>query len=385
MEYDLDTWQIFKEGIYLIKGQTFSFDILYKVVPKDGKLYFCKVGGQGGRIKAIDEEYYKDMTLEFFEKNKKNFIVDTFEISGIKIDSKPSIHSKNNMGTITYMRNGKKEKYLIHFIHNAAIVNMFFKDVLGLYVDFIDREKEERELYQEEFNPFENKNTPQYTRISKLAKSCNVLACLAAIWLFVYPWPTFLALGVNLFIPLVGFFIYLRYNTFVELDEYKKRKGVSVAQCILFPSLMIALRALNFNIVYDYKFWIIISMISLIALTLMLIRVKEYRVRKFVVIELAILIFIYVFGAYIHGNCLLDESSFLRYQAKVLESRKTKESEPDYYLTLEPWGPYNESKELEVTEGAFKRRRPGMDVPIYLMEGKFGTQWFILEEWYYTD
>lgn len=385
MEYDLDAWQIFKEGIYLIKAQTFSFDVLYKVVPKEGKLYFCKVGGQNSRIRDIDEKYHKDMNLEFFEENKKNFVVSIFEISEIKIDSKPSIHNKNNMGTITYMRNGKKEKYLIHFIHNAAIVNMFFKDILGLYVEFIDREKRERDLYQGDFNPFENTDIPQYNRVLKLTKVCNSLAWISSIWLLIYPRPVYLALGVNLLMPLVGFFIYLRYNTFVELDKYKHRRGISVGQCILFPSLMVALNALNFNIVYDYKFWLTISMISLIVLALVMVRTKEYRTRKFVIIELSVLIFIYVFGAYIHGNCFLDTSSFLRYPVTVLDSRITDESDPSYYLTLEPWGSYKEIKELEVTEGIFRRNKPGMDIPIYLMKGRFGTNWFVLDELYYTD
>lgn len=386
MEYELEMWQLFQEGIFLIKGRSTKFDIVYKLVSKGDELYFCKVGGQSYKIKDIEEEYNKGMTREFFEKDKKNYVENRLHISEVKIDSKASIHTQINGGTITYLRNGKKEKYIIHPIHNAAIVERFFREIVGLQVNFIDREKLEREKFDGEFNPFEDKDTVQYRRAVRASKICNNIAWVTAFWFLLIPRPYFFILGVNLLLPLVGIFIYMKYNTFVELDEYKHRQGVNVLQCIIFPTLSVALRALNdFNIVYSLKFWIMISAISLVLMVIVLWRTKEYKVRKLVILELAVCIFIYTYGAFIHGNCILDKSSFFRYSVQVMESSKDKDSDPSYYLTVEPWGPYKEKKELEVTEGIFKRRKAGADVPIYLMEGRFGIQWYIIDSWYLQD
>lgn len=140
MEYDLETWPLFQEGIFLIKGRILKFDIVYKVVPKGNELYFCKVGGQSYNIKDIEEEYNKGMTMEVFHKNKNNYVENPLHISDIRVDSKASLHSQVNSGTITYMRNGKKEKYIIHPIHSASIIDKFFRETVGLHVNFIHRE-----------------------------------------------------------------------------------------------------------------------------------------------------------------------------------------------------------------------------------------------------
>lgn len=103
MEYDLETWPLFQEGIFLIKGRIVKFDIVYKVVPKGDELYFCKVGGQSYNIKDIEEKYNKGMTMEVFHKDKNNYVENRLHISDIRVDSKASLHSQVNEGTITYL------------------------------------------------------------------------------------------------------------------------------------------------------------------------------------------------------------------------------------------------------------------------------------------
>ena len=387
MEFELEDWTFFQEGIFLIKGRSTRFDIVYKVVSKEGQLYFCKVGGQSYKIKDKEEEYHKDMTMEVFDRDKNNYVEECLHISDIRIDSKASPRTQINGGTITYMRNGKKEKYIIHPIHSAAIVVKFFREIVRLPVEFIDREQMEKDKFQgEEFNPFTDTDGVQYKRVLKVAKICNTMAWVTSLWLLWFPRPYLFILMVNMLLPLVGFFIYMKYNNFVELDEYNHRKGINVGHCILLPSIGVALRALSdFNIVYSFKLWMIISLISLVLIAIVLLRTKEYKVKKLIILELAVFIFIYTYGAFIHGNCFLDKSSFFRYSVQVLDSSKTKESEPSYYLTIEPWGPYKESKELEVTEEIYKRRKVGSDIPIYLMDGYFGIPWYIIDSWYLID
>lgn len=386
MEFQEELWSLFQQGIFLIKGRSTKFDIVYKVVSKGGQLYFCKVGGQNSKIKDKEEEYHRDMTMEVFGRDKNNFVENYLEITDIRVDSKASVRTKSNGGTITYMRNGKKEKYIIHPIHGADIVVKFFREVVGLPVEFIDRAEMERAKFQgEEFNPFTDIDQVQYKRVQKLCKICNTIAWITSLWFLWFPTPYFFLLIVNIMLPLIGFFIYMKYNTFVELDEYKHRKGASVGYSILVPSGVVAFRALmDFNIVYSFKLWMIISLISLVLVALVLVRTKEYRVKKLVIIELAMFIFVYTYGTFIHGNCYLGESNFYEYSVEVLETRKTKDSDPSYYLTLEPWGPYREVREVEVTEETYNRRKAGMNIPIFLIDGYFGVPWYLVDDLYFT-
>jgi hypothetical protein len=369
--------------IYLIKPRWFSTDIVYKVLLLGDDMYFCRVGGQFYNIEEKQRDYNENMLQDIFMKDKKNFKKSRLTLNNVTINSRKSLWTGNlpNNGTVIFAQNNKNEKYIIPPEQSAKKAANFFKMIPGILVDFTEKKQTSKHEKLGAFNPRVYIKSSEYKRVSKITKYLNTFGWILGLWLMIYPEPYILAVILNIVLPIVGIYFYIRFNKFVEFDEKKQSNNPNVSTIIFMPSLALALRAImDFNLFYKFQLWLYIIVITLIILVVILLNTEEYKTKKWLPIPIAIFIFSYVFGIIVLSNCLLDQSIPTRYTSYVREKHISRGKSTSYYLTVDPWGPVLTTEDVEVSQHLYENVEKQENLYLYLKKGFLGIEWFIPTE-----
>lgn len=129
-EDEIEEYPIGEDFIFLIQPEWFKPDRVYKLIYRNGNLYFCRVGGQFYEIDEIQRTYNIDSSEEVLLKDRFNYSMDVKCIKDIIVKKKQSSwtgHIPNN-GTLK-MRTveGKIKRYILHPINGFEDIKRFFE------------------------------------------------------------------------------------------------------------------------------------------------------------------------------------------------------------------------------------------------------------------
>lgn len=373
------TQRVFANAVYLIKPNSLKADVTYKVVNKDDSLLFFRVGGQ---FYDIDPEIAVNEKLDISDVDaiKGSFILKKSDVQYITIKTKHRMWTGEieNNGTVCVAVTGGETSYIIHGINDYPMVQKFFGDALGYPVNMILDKKRTRKEKRD--RAFELRNLPEKSRIRKIAGALNAAGILSGIWLICYPRPVQLSVAVGIILPIAAMIFYLKNSRFVTLDEHKGQKLPSVGSALVVPPWALMIVALlGFNIIYSWKMWLAIVLVSLAASVFIIIKSKEFQLQKSLLFCIPVMVCVYVFGAAVTSNCLYDYHTPEIKKLHIVDKDYSEGSKYDkYHIELESWRSDRETVRASVSRGKYEAFEVGSEVSVRVSKGLWGIEWYIV-------
>jgi hypothetical protein len=214
----------------------------------------------------------------------------------------------------------------------------------------------------------------------KIARYANGASWVVLIWVFFYPKPYDIAVGVAMVFPLLVLLICYSYRGFMRGDDNEKGSYPSVITAFIMPSLVLGLRALlDFNILEYKEGWIFIGFMAVTLYIAYMLPTGGFTFRKtsdyFLAILFPIFTFFYSFGIYVTLNCRADRSEPAFYQTAVESKRTSSGKSTTYYLDLQPWEGRTGTEEVTVSHSEYDAVQKGDSVSILQYKGYLRMPW----------
>lgn len=335
------------------------------------------MGGQFYYIKEIESNYNPEAEEDVLLGDKHNFKIGIDQLRAAVVDIKSSRRTGQtpNNGTLTLVMVGRKEKYIIHPYQSAKTVYRFFKDIPGISTELLNKNQAINENAPKKYKTSAYKKTEEYERVGEVTFKLNILGVISGFWMFIYARPYVLGALINIAIPIIGVFIYTRFK-YVEFESKKDSDRPDILFMMLMPSIALCLASLTrINLIYTKQLWIDIAIISVTILVIILLKSEEYKKKKWLIPYIAVIIFVYVHGAFIVTNCAFDNTRPQKYTTFIAGKHRDGGKTTTYYLTLEPWGPFDEYNNIDVSKALYDKYVPGQKFDVFLMSGRWGIKW----------
>jgi len=184
--------------------------------------------------------------------------------------------------------------------------------------------------------------------------------------------------------PLLGIIIMKSSNGLIKFLSNKKRSMYPFIMLGFFtPAMMMLFKSILEYDIFRYEhIWLIVFAITLLIFFLLYtIGInKSVEGVKGQLVFILILSVMYGYGGTIQVNCMFDNSKLQVYPATVLDHRIEKGKSNTYYLTLSPWGPMNEQKEISVHRWLYNEIAVGGTVKVNFKDGLFNIPWFTVSD-----
>jgi hypothetical protein len=208
----------------------------------------------------------------------------------------------------------------------------------------------------------------------------TIVSVPAYLWGFFYPHPYALSITVLSILPCVGVAMVWRSKGLIRIDQRKNDIHPTAAYAVMFPPLVLLLRAvLDFNILWSVRPALISLALGAAFIMTALVADSELRKSKGTAVILSLFSLAYGCGLTIESNALLDRSSGELFTAVVQGQHVDSGKTTSYDLELSPWGPKTGENDLEVSKKTYSAIRGGDDVSIELRKGALGINWYYLD------
>ena len=370
---------VFNNSVYLIKTNKFKADVTYKVVDKGDHIYFCRCGGQ---FHDLDPEIAKNAQLTESEllAHKNSFSLKKDDINAVEINSKIRLWTGNipNNGSVNIITESKTD-FIIHEINDYPQIQAFLENALNCPVTVVIDQK--RKQIEDADAELEMQDSKTKYGIKKTANLLNILGTASGLWLIFYPRPIKLVVAVCVIIPIVSLAFYVLNSRLVSFDEKNTHKpATNVLTAIMVPSFALSLVSMiAFDVRYVPKVWVTIIVITIIVSAFLLIKTKEYKRHKSLIIVIPMFIFVYIYGFMITTNCVFGYHSPVQYYAEAVDKEYNDSSESNKYsVVIEDWHDEENTIKVSVSEKEYNSINIGQNVYVYSLKGLWGIEWFLL-------
>jgi hypothetical protein len=201
-----------------------------------------------------------------------------------------------------------------------------------------------------------------------------------ALWAFFYPQP--LALGLLAVLPWFAMALVASYSGYFTLeDSGLKSARPDLGALVLLPGWVLALRALfDVHLIeLDRLAAFAAGGLALMAGALVMAEPRlRHRTGKLVLY--ALLLVPYTAAVPAIGNAVFDRAPPERHRVTVLGKHATGGRSPTYYLTLPPWGPYQEADDVGVYPELYGSVEKGQPVCVLLYHGALKMPFFVVRD-----
>ncbi|HEY2028617.1 MAG TPA: hypothetical protein VGH20_05360 [Myxococcales bacterium] len=213
-----------------------------------------------------------------------------------------------------------------------------------------------------------------------MAKVLNALGLACAAWAWFWPRPYHPVLIANIAVFAAAFFTAVRSRGGYAVDSSRKDPRPSLGPALIFPGLAIALRmSLDVRLVsWTRPLLLAAGAGAIIAVALLLTAPRE-RQKPWLFLLWAPIFAAAPFGALVYANVALDRRPPVRYEAVVQGKYIAHGKRTEWRLRLEPWGPFEEAKDEEVSRASYARVKPGQQLTVRLYPGRLDIPWFVVE------
>ena len=216
----------------------------------------------------------------------------------------------------------------------------------------------------------------------------NIVSFPLVLMLILYAGKT--ALILLLVYPLVGILLMMSGRGLIKFQSEKQRSICAfVTFGIFVPGLALLIKSeANDNVLDTTHLWIPALTISLFLFVLIYATGinRSMGMLRVQVIAMILTALSYGFGSALQVNYIFDDTRPVVYDATILDShvatilnsRVTGDKSKSYYLTLSPWGPQHEAKEVIVPGNIYWQSRKGDTVHVQLSKGLLHIPWFVV-------
>jgi hypothetical protein len=219
--------------------------------------------------------------------------------------------------------------------------------------------------------------------LGKARRQCKLLngvAMVVSVWAWFYPHPYVPLMVVLVALPWVALVIAGLSNGLVRCDELKNDAHPNVAVSIIFPALILMVRA-----VLDYDVLESASVVALCvgAFVVLILGVvfadPTILKRKSSAIGFAVLALSYGYGSIMELNGLKDRGVPITYSAHVESKHISSGKTTNYEVRVGPWGTQTKGGEIDVGRDAYGLVEVGSNVPVTVRHGWLGVDWYYVE------
>lgn len=364
------------QEIYLIKPNATKPDVVYKVFMKDGRLFFCKVGGQFYNI-SDKTDFNVEMLEEELLRPKQNFAISKADIVSVSMDPKPRRHTGPfpNNGTVNITVGGKPVKYLIYPVHSCKGVEVFFREQCRITPEIRDRGNPREEAFDRQIKHLRQEAPYDIKKVRKVVKVVNVMAFIAMLWAWLYPEPYEVVIIVNILFMVFAVFVSIRFKAAVNV--YSDKKEIPQLFVLLWPTFGLVIRSMmDCNLLYTTGAWVCLGILAILMALFIYLNTNEYLKKKWLAVFLPLLCFGAVYGAVITTDYTFDFSQPKQYRTIIVDKRIDDGKTTSFHLTLEPWGDVKGQKDAIVSESFYNRKQIGQSIYVYEMNGLWGIHWY---------
>lgn len=283
---------------------------------------------------------------------------------------------------IDYQRRGRR-------IHKARIGLMFKRDAafnawLAALpnLDAAELAASERELREDErLGNSPKQRLMKAERARQFAQGANILLPVAGAWVFFYPRPYLLLIGVLAALPPLALWLCQRYPGLFSIDDTgKKTLRAELLPLLLAPGFLLSLRALQDVQLLRPMQLLLPACAGLVLTTACILWVApSYRSRVGKTLLVSILMVAYPASVLSLANTMFDRAAPERKALAVLDKHRTSGKRPSYVLTLPSGAASAVSLEAEVSPSLYGAVQPGQSVCFVLSPGAFGWPWYRVE------
>ena len=225
--------------------------------------------------------------------------------------------------------------------------------------------------------PSERSETLRTAR--KTAKILSAISTVASVWGFIYPHPYQVLILLLALLPWVAIEVMRRFHGLFRADELKNDAHPSIAYPLIFPGMILCLRAvIDYDVlqsVYAAALYVFFGC-ALVAAILIFDPTQRSRLGTlplFFLFGVA-----YGYGFVVEADVQFDRSPGIVYTATVQNKQIISGKSTTYQLDLSPWGPNAGTSEFDVSSSTYKEIRTGQTVQLKLKKGALGVQWYYL-------
>lgn len=270
----------------------------------------------------------------------------------------------------------KKLKIPLYFRTDEAFA-LWFIDVPNLDREEFEQSQAELESAAASDNPGMEASEERILRARSIVKIMNWAAGIAAVWAWIYPNPYPLAMLAIGALPFVVIVLLARSHGLYQIEGRRNDARPSLAFAFIFPSCALAFRAIQDLHFLEWKPLLLATLALAALLTIFLAQSDpHFHNRAVAAISMFFIGAMFSFGALAQFDVLADRSSPTTYQTQVLAKRADNGRTASYYLQVAPWGPRQDSQEIEVSHALYGAISPGQPVSIHLHSGALHLPWF---------
>lgn len=361
-----------------------TFGSIFQIIKDDNYYYFHKAGNLFKSEKNYIKEF--DNLDEIISQNEKDFKVSVLEISDLhaKFRTPSNVNGLGSFGTLTFMLNGKQQRYDIACETTAEQLSSFWGEKIT-----IEEAKQKKKVEVEEETPEEATNSEKQI-LNKLNLALLIISLTSTVLYDIYfffnnvyinPYLTALCI-LSTIAPLVLYVIFNKHLSLLEGKATKKKLSVFVHSFTF--SVILILKVLfkaDYIVSYDYLKLILISFIVFVVLYLIIaFLTKEHKKSKTIFSMLAFILFFLSPGAVASLNTAFDFNKPQEIVSLVVDkpTHTNKNDEPTYYLTVE----YDEKKhKTEVDEEIYNKYEKNSEIILVVYKGAFGIETVLLKDY----
>ncbi|HZY63223.1 MAG TPA: hypothetical protein VFE38_11910 [Edaphobacter sp.] len=234
----------------------------------------------------------------------------------------------------------------------------------------------------ERFGATLSERTEALQKARKIAKTLSTISIVAVVWAFIYPRPYEILMLLLALLPWTGIEIMRRSHGLFRADELKNDAHPTVAYALIFPGIILCLRAtLDYNVLQSTYAVALYVLVGCALFGAVLFFDSTQRRRRAILPVFFLFGVAYGYGVVVEANALFDRSPGILYTATVKRKEITSGRSNTYKLDLSPWGPNAVNNELDVSSSTYNQIQTGQTVQLKLKEGTLGVHWYYLYDW----
>jgi hypothetical protein len=216
-------------------------------------------------------------------------------------------------------------------------------------------------------------------RSRKIAQLLTYAAYAAAAWVWFYPHPYTLAVLVNAVLPWLAIALCWKYGrSFTIEDPGKNSAQADLTPLLIFPGIVLSLRALLDTQLVDWHALILPSITGTVLMAWVVVRAApalRQRIGKLLLLSLFLLW--YQASALTLANVQADYSQPDQYRTTVLGKRHTTGKGATQYFSVTAWGESDkDNNEVQVSRPLYQATAVGDTVCISRRAGALRMAWY---------
>lgn len=298
----------------------------------------------------------------------------------LKIEEVKGYRQDQNYIYLFPVATGLPKIKISQFYGNKGSLNKWlFKNFRDL--DEIQSEEDTTEILQNpEFGDTVDDRNQKLATAQKVSKTLNAISFAMAFWVFIWPSPYQWVIVITMILPIAAFVAIHLFKGLIRVDGKQGSGYPNLHTSIIFPSMILALRAfIDYEVLSYDNFWLKGIIIAVVSAGMLLSASNELDIKKvrhlLTALVFGIIMFCYSYGALIHINCFYDDGNPLVHSKKVLSKRKSTGKHTRYYVEIKDWMS-SDLVEVPVDSDLYEALDIGDQIRILEKSGKLDIPWY---------